>query len=143
MGLLGDARFPRRKKADRAGHRHKRRDPEISLWDPSRPAAALCLSPPPRVVQYRLNCWWRGQVPSMGWRGGWEGPLRRGWLCGVECKKRANMPIWVPDRDLGSRRKLERKQAKIGQIAFAKLGMMWELWESVRKRKLLAPLKGL
>ena len=91
MGLLGDARCPRRKKADRAGHWNKRRDPEISLWDPSRPAAALCLSPAPRAVQYRLHCWWRRQVPSMGRRGAGEGPLWRGWLGGVERQKTSKL----------------------------------------------------
>ena len=101
MGLLGDARFPRRKKADRAGHRHKRRDPEISLWDPSRPAATFCLSPAPRAVQYRLNYWYRRHVRGMGGQGGREGARTPRGLSGVGREKSlsiANMEKLKPKK---------------------------------------------
>ena len=48
---------------------------------------------PPGSFKFACIVGDRDNVPSMGWRGGWEAPLRRGWLCGVECKKRANMPL--------------------------------------------------
>ena len=51
-----------------------------SLWDPSRPAAALCVSPLPRAVQYRLPYRYQIRVSGMDGRRPHEDSVRRGLL---------------------------------------------------------------